>query len=182
LFLRQTDAVALGVFDSEVRTYLPPSARLEHIHDVLSTLEATQPVRRTDLASILHGIASALERRGLVVVISDLFDDVDSIIAGLQHLRFAGQEVVVFHVLDPAELAFPFSGVVQLRGLEGTGTATVEPRRIRQAYQAELQAYLTRLRHACGRNRVDLFLVNTATPMDVTLTGYLIKRMSLAHG
>jgi len=179
LILKQTDAVALGVFDRDLRTYLPPSARLEHIHRMLAALEDARPQRKTDLAAILHRFAETLERRGIVILISDLFDDIDRVTRGLEHLRFTRQEVIVFHLLDPAEVAFPFGGVMRFKGLEETGDVLVEPRRIRDAYLAELNRFLTRLRRACEHLAIDYIQVNTAQPIDVVLTGFLTKRMAM---
>ena len=179
LILRQTDAVALGVFDRELRTFVPPSTRLEHVYRVLGALEDARPQSKTDIAAILHRFAGTLRRRGLVLVISDLLDDVGRVTRGLEHLRFNGQEVIVFHLLDPAEMTFPFGGVMRFRGLEETGRLVVEPRRIRDAYLTELNRFLTRLRRTCERNRIDYVQVNTAQPIDVVLTGFLTKRMAM---
>jgi len=179
LILKQTDAMALGVFDSDLRSYIPPSTRLEHIHRVLGALEGAKPERKTDLAAILHRFADTLQRRGLVLVISDLFDDIERIAGGLEHLRFNGQEVIVFHLLDPAELSFPFGGVMRFRGLEEMGHLVLEPRRVRDDYLAELNRFLTRLRHVCERNRIDYVQIDTSQPIDVVLTGFLTKRMAM---
>jgi len=179
LILKQTDSVGLGVFDREVRDVLPPGTHLDHIYRVLSLLERTKPERKTDVASVFHQFAGTLRRRGLVIVISDLFDDVERVVNGLQHLVFAGQEVIVFHVLDPAELTFPFAGLMQFKGLEGQGNLLIEPRRLRDNYLAAFEAFCTRLRHACERNRVEFVQIDTATPIDVTLTGFLTKRMAM---
>lgn len=181
LLLRQTDAVSLAVFDSQVRAQLPPSTHLDHVHRVLSILERIRPERKTDVAAVFHRFATSLRRRGLVVVVSDLFDDVGRVIRGLQHLRFAGQEVIVFHVLDEAETTFPFEGVMRFRGLEGAPAVVVEPRRIREAYLAAFQRFCAQLRRACEQNGVDYLLVDTSSPIDVTLTGFLAKRMALAR-
>jgi uncharacterized protein (DUF58 family) len=179
LILLQTDAAALGVFDRAVRTYVPPSTRLEHIHRVLGVLSEARAERKTDVGAVFHHFAERLRRRGVVVVISDLFDDVASVVNGLQHLRFGGHEVVVFHVLDPAELHFDFGGVMRFKGLEDLGRLVVEPRRIRDTYLRALHAFLTRLRHACEHSRIDYVQINTATPIDVALTRYLARRMAV---
>jgi uncharacterized protein (DUF58 family) len=181
LVLLQTDAVALGVFDREVRTFIPPSTRLEHIHRVLAALEETKAQKKTDVGAIFHQFAERIRRRGVVVVISDLLDNVENVVKGLQHLRFGGQEVIILHVLDPAEIEFSFGGVMRFKGLEETGNIVVEPRRIRDTYLGALNRFLTRIRHACEHNRIDYVLVNTHTPVDVTLTKYLARRMAMVR-
>jgi hypothetical protein len=114
---------------------------------------------------------------------SDLFDHVDDFVKGLDHLRFRGHNVAVFHVLDPWELTFPFGGGTwRFEGLENEGDVTTQPKRIRAAYLDELKKYLRQIKGACERSHVDYVLVNTARPIDVVLSAYLINRIHQTAG
>ncbi|MDE0818536.1 MAG: DUF58 domain-containing protein, partial [Pirellulaceae bacterium] len=118
MVLRQRDSVGLSIFDSKVRAYLPPRSSMSIIMEFDGLLRDIKPTPRTSIAKQLHDITLMIKRRSLVVLVSDLFSDVDDILAGLDHLRFNGHDVVVFHTLDPHELEFPFKGAWCFEGLE----------------------------------------------------------------
>jgi hypothetical protein len=113
----------------------------------------------------------------IVILFSDLFDNVDDFLLGLDHLRFQGHNVVVFHTLDPYELRFPFDGSCKFKGLELDGEIISQPKRIRAAYLAELQKFLDQIKGACERSHVDYVLVDTSRPVDAVLTAYLVGRI-----
>jgi len=173
VILQQRDAGALAVCDTEVRTYLPRSSNLNSIHNIMGTLAKITATEKTDLGKILHDLAGQVKRRGIIIVISDLFDDEENLLKGIQHLRFAGHEVIVFHVLDPEEIEFNFSGSVEFQGLEGDPTLTTRPRDIRKSYLSELNAFLDRVRIGCERQNCHYVLANTAHPLKETLRSYL---------
>ncbi len=177
LIVEQRDSAGLGVFDSRLRTYIEPKGKMSVIRDIADSLENVEDQPRTDVAGILHEFARRMPRRGFVILFSDLFDHVDQFLKGLDHLRFGGHNVVVFHLLDPHELTFPFDGSVRFRGLELDGQVTTQPRRIRQAYLGELQAFLQQVRRACERSMVDYYLVDTSKPLDAVLTAFLLHRL-----
>ncbi len=174
--LGQSDAVAVGIFDSDIKEYFERSTSDAHILRICDALEKLSPEKRSDIGTILDRFADRIRRRGVVIIISDLFDDVASILKGIQHLRFGGNEVIVFHLLDEYELTFPFEGLIKFRGLEEAGEKLCHPRMLKKNYLEELDAYLTRVRTACRRNDVDYVQVNTSTPVDVVLTAYLAGR------
>ena len=177
LILHQRDAVALDIFDTETREYVPRSNSHAMIHKVLATLAAFEPARQTNIAAILHDMARQIRRRGIVVIISDLFDDEDKVLEGIQHLRFGGSEVVVFHLLDPAELEFKFNGLVEFVGLEAIPNILTRPQEIRASYQAEVERFRTKLRQGCEKNQCHFVPVNTAQPLHEVLSGYLAFRL-----
>ena len=177
LIVNQHDSVGLGVFDSELRRYVPPSGSPGIVHDIAHELEITEPEPRTDIAGLLHEFAMRLPRRGYVMLFSDLFDDVDKFVKGLNHLRFGGHNVTVFHVLDPAELTFPFDGTRKFKGLEGMEEILTEPRRVRETYLEELKKLISGVRGACERTHADYVLVDTSRPVDEVLSAYLISRI-----
>lgn len=177
LIVHQRDSVSLNVFDAGWRDRLPASGQPGHVQTVLQTLESVNPQEKTAIAPLLHDLAQQVNRRGLVFLISDCFDDVESLLGGLQHLRFGGHEVTVFHVLHPDEMDFPFNGMVKFDGMEDRVKLLTRPQLIRPAYMRALQKYMTELQKGCERNRCDYVLMNTARPLAETLTAYLARRL-----
>jgi len=183
MIVDQRDSVALAVFDAELRRYLEPSSTMGIIRDIDRELSEAADVPRTDVAAVLHEFARRIPRRGFVILFSDLFDHVEEFLKGLDHLRFRGHNVVVFHVLDPYELRFPFGGGTwRFEGLEREPEIVTQPKRIRAAYMNELETFLRRIRNACERSHVDYVLVDTSRPIDVVLSAYLISRVHSAAG
>lgn len=176
LILLQRDAVAVGLFDAAVRRYLPRSNNRANIHVIMGQLAAFDARATTQIGPVLHEMAAQSPRKGIVILISDLFDDEEQILGGIQHLRYIGHEVVVFHVLDPAELDFPFTGNVEFVGLEGVPPLLTRAQEIRRSYQAEIEAFRTRLREGCERNQSHYVMVNTGDALRDTLSGYLAFR------
>ena len=177
IILHQGDAVALGIFDSELRDYAPRSDSKASMHAIMTRLAAFQGTQTTNVASVLHEMARQIRRKGIVIVISDCFDDEQQILEGIQHLRFGGHEVILLHTLDPYELEFPFQGLVEFQGLETPALLQTRPADIRKSYQQELQAFTQRLREGCDRNHCHYLMVNTSHPLDEVLSGYLAFRM-----
>jgi uncharacterized protein (DUF58 family) len=176
LILHQRDAVSLNLFDGIVRNHIPRTGNIASIHNIMNTLAKFEPTQGTDVAAVLHQIAITQRRRGLVILISDLFDDEQKILDGIQHLRFGGHEVIVFQVLDPDEIEFPFKGMVEFQGLEGLGKMMTRPSNIRKSYLREMQAFRDRIREGCERNSTHYLLVNTAHPLHEVLSGYFAFR------
>ncbi len=178
LVLKQRDSVGLAVFDAGLRRLLAPSSTMGVLEDLDRELAAADGRPRTDVAAILHDLARRIRRRGFVILFSDLFDHLDAFIQGLDHLRFRGHNVVVFHVLDPQELRFSLGGGTwRFEGLEGEPDIVTQPRRIREAYLAELRRFLDAVRTACRRSHVDYVLADTSRPVDVVLSAYLLSRV-----
>ena len=177
LILHQRDATALGMFDTTVRDYAPRSDNLATIHNLMARLAGFEPKEQTNIAAVLHEMARQIRRKGLVIVISDFFDDEAKVLEGIQHLRFGGNEVVVFHLMDPYELEFPFTGQVEFDGLEGIDKIQTCPAEIRKSYLREVDAFRQRLREGCERNNCHYTLVNTAQPLHEVLSAYLAFRL-----
>jgi len=173
VILQQRDASALAVCDTAVRTYLPRSSSLGSIHNIMATLAEIKATEQTDLGRVLHDLAGQVKRRGIFIIISDLLEDEEKLLKGIQHLRFGGHEVIVFHVLDPAEIDFDFSGSVEFQGLEGGPQLTTRPRDIRKSYLAAFNEFLDRVRIGCERQNCHYMLVNTAHPLKETMRNYL---------
>ena len=176
LMNRQRDAVALTTFDDTISTMLPPSARPSHLRSVLMTLEKLTLGMRTDVSKPLHLLADGIKRRGLVVLISDLLDEPERVIDGLRHFRFRGSDVIVFHLLDRAELTFPFDRAARFRDIELGDELIAVPAVVRQRYLDELNQAIARYRQELGSAGIDYELIETSTPLDFALMSYLSTR------
>jgi len=176
LVLRQRDAVGLVTFDHEIRQFIRPSSNPTQLKQLLRLMEQTTAAQKTRMGPVFHDLAERLARRGIVLVISDLFDDGEELLAGLKHFRHRRHDVIVFHVLDPAELDFPFQQTTTFKGLESLGEVLAEPRNLRAAYQQELQAFITRIRTGCRAQQIDYLTVRTDQPLDVVLRAFLSAR------
>ena len=182
LVLKQRDSVGLSVFDSEVRAYLPPRSTMGILLRIDQLLREAKPTPKTAIAKQLHDIALMMKRRSFVIVLSDFLSDVDDVLAGLDHLRFDGHNVMVLHTLDPHELEFPFQGTWQFDGLEGEEPLITQPERIQEDYLANLNEYMTAFRNGCVASQVDYALVDTSRPLDVVLSEFFQQRESLLNG
>lgn len=177
IILHQRDAVSVGVFDTQLRHHVPRTGNINSLHNIMDILAGFDPARQTNVATVLHDMAGQIRRKGIVILISDLFDDEEKILEGVQHLRFGGNEVVVFHIMDPAELDFPFQGLVEFEGLEGMNKMMTRPREIRKSYLREVEAFRQRLREGCEKNNAHYVLVNTGHSLNEVLSGYLAFRL-----
>lgn len=180
LILHQRDAVAVGLFDTMMRDYSPRTDSKATIHNLMARLAAFEPKEQTNIATVLHDMARQTRRKGIVIVISDFFDDEQAVLDGIQHLRFGGNEVIVFHVMDPYELEFPFMGLVEFEGLEQVPKILTRPSEIRRSYLREVEAFRLRLRSGAEKNKCHYVLVNTSQPLHEVLTAYLGFRLRTA--
>jgi uncharacterized protein (DUF58 family) len=176
LILLQRDAAALAIFDNATRSYYPRTDNLSSVHNLLALLSAFAPDQTTNIAVVLHEMAQQVKRKGIFILISDCFDDEDEILRGIQHLRFSGSEVILFHVLDPFELEFPFKGTVEFLGLEGGPKLVTRPADLRKTYLQEINNFTEKLREGCERNGCNYVKVNTGTPWHEVLSKYLATR------
>jgi uncharacterized protein (DUF58 family) len=178
LVLQQQDSVGLVTFDKEVRALVRASSNPSHLKQLLHVMEETVADRKTNTGPIFHDLAERLKKRGVVLILSDLFDDVGSMLAGLKHFRHRRHEVILFHVLDPAEIEFPFNQTTLFKGLEGLPEVLTDPRSLRKAYLAEFAAFQKQVRTGCRALGIDYFEMRTDQPMDVALSTYLASRMA----
>jgi uncharacterized protein (DUF58 family) len=176
LVLHQRDAVGLVTFDQEIRQVVRPSSKPTQLKQLLHVMEEASATRKTCTGPIFHDLAERLGRRGIVVIVSDLFDDVEPMLAGLKHLRHRRHDVIVLHVLDPAEIDFPFQQVTMFKGLESLGDVVAEPRSLQVAYQREIQAFVKRVRAGCRAQQIDYVMIRTDGPLDAVLRTFLSAR------
>jgi uncharacterized protein (DUF58 family) len=178
LILQQQDSVGLVTFDGEIRALVRASSNPSHLKQLLHVMENAVAERKTRTGPIFHELAERLKRRGLVVILSDFFDDVPSMIAGLKHFRHRRHEVVVFHVLDPAEVEFPFRETTLFRGMEQLPDVLTDPRALRKAYLEEFGSFQRAVRKGCRAQHIDYVLLRTDQSLEVALSSYLAARMS----
>jgi uncharacterized protein (DUF58 family) len=176
--LHQRDAVGLVLHDIKLRQMIPAKASSKHLLRIIRVLEHAQPGGETELAPIWHDLAGhQIRRRGLIVILSDCFDNVDRLLKALQHFRHKRHEVLIFHILAPEELDFPFHRMTQFRNLEVIGDKLlVDPYRLRNEYLKNFEAFRTQLKEKAGEMKIDYHLLRTGEPVDRALGIYLTRR------
>lgn len=179
LMVHQQDAVGLVTFDTKVRRYIPSRSRVSHLRAVLQELNETVPGDETALAPIFHDVAEQIHRRGLVIVISDLFDDPEELLKSLHHFRYRKHEVILLHVMAEEELTFPFDRWSQFRDLELPGRRVqMDPMVVRGEYLERVQAFIQRIEAGTGQMGIDYVPLTTRRGFDVALAHYLAYRKS----
>jgi uncharacterized protein (DUF58 family) len=178
LMLHQRDAVGLVLHDTKIRQMIAAKANSKHLLRIIRVLEHSQPGGETELSPIWHDLAGhQIRRRGLIVILSDCFDDIDRLLKALQHFRHKRHEVLLFHLLAPEEIEFPFQRMTQFRNLEfRDDKLLVDPYRLRNEYLKNFEAFRSQLRDKCGEMRIDYHLLRTDEPVDRALGIYLTRR------
>jgi len=176
LVIHQQDAVGLATFDNQVRSLVEPGSKPSHIRQLLHVLENIEPKHKSDAGPVFHDLSARQKKRGVVLILSDLFDNVEKLLAGLKHFRHRRHDVIVFHILDDAELDFPFDNPTMFKGLEEFPEILADPRSLKRAYLQEFQAYLKQIQTGCRNQRVDYNLIRTGQDLGVSLSTYLASR------
>jgi uncharacterized protein (DUF58 family) len=178
LVLKQQDSIGLVTFDDQVRRFLKPSSQPSHLKEIVEILNHGPTRAKTSLGPIFHELAERVSRRSIVAILSDCFDDVPNILAGLRHLRYQRHEVVLFHVLDAYELDFPFQEATLFKGLEEFPDLMTDPRALRKNYQAEVKAFVSELQRGCREQNIDYVQLRTDQTLAVALSSYLAHRLA----
>jgi len=176
LVLRQQDFAGLAVFDEKIRSFIPPSNNPAHLKALTHELGETKSKPKTDLGMVLSEVAHRISRRGMVIVISDLFDDPEKILKGLKTIRAKQMDIVVFHVLDKDEINFPFQRLYRFQGMEEEMFLTADPRALRAEYIKIFKEFSEKMRRGCLSQGIDYRLMNTSNLLDVVLTAFLANR------
>jgi len=177
LLIRQQDAVGLVTFDTAVRAYLPARSRASQVTRVLEELHRTNPGGETAAANVLHEVAERIHRRGLVIIISDLFDEAERVTEALHHFSYRRHEVVVLHVMAEEELTFPFSNFQIFRNLEMMNERfEIDPRAVRARYLDSVKSFVQVIERGCGQLRADYVPMTTKMSFTKALAGYLARR------
>ena len=172
----QRDGVGLLTFDTDIRDHVPSSRRRGQLLTILSEIDRIQPSAQTEFRKPLRFLAEYLTRRGLIVLISDLYDEPDNIIAGLKALRAKGNDIIVFHIMDNFELTFPFEDMAQFEDMETKRKLHVIPEYLRKQYLTILNEHMERIRKELSGTRIDYCLMDTSKPLDMGLFTYLAAR------
>ncbi len=176
---KQRDRIGLVTFDQDIVDFVPPSAK--HLEIVLHTIDRVTSERSSDYRKPLLKVAEAIHRRGIVVLISDLYDEPEAILDAVKGLRYKGNDLIVFHVLDPAELTFPYTESASYKDLETGEAVPIIPDYLREEYRRLVQHHVERLTRTLGDNRIDYTLLDTSTPLDYALFHYLASRERLTR-
>lgn len=178
LILQQQDAVGLATFDDEIRSFIRPGSNPSHLQQLLHTMEVAEPKKKTATGRVLHELADRFGRRGIVMIFSDLFDNVDELMLGIKHLKHRCHDVIVVHTLDAAELEFPFRRPTLFKGMENLPELLADPRSLRQAYLKHFNKFLQSVESQCRNLQVDYVRIRNDMPLDVTLSAFLANRMA----
>jgi len=176
LMIEQRDAVGLTLFDEGIRISMPPRATRSYLKELLKELELAKPAKTTGTSMSLNIIAEQIKRRGLVIVLSDLFDKPEQVMTALKHFRHKGHEVVVMQILDPLERSFAFDGDAIFKDMETQDEVMTQPWHIQKAYQQSMNEFLEFYKRQCRDNNIDYVLLDTSMPFDKALFEYLNKR------
>jgi uncharacterized protein (DUF58 family) len=177
LILRQQDAAGLVTFSNRIENIIPPRAKRDYLTQIVNALETQGPGGETNVAKILEEIAGQIKRRGMVILVSDLLDEPAPILKALRLFRFKGNDVIVFHILDQAELDLPFEGNILFEDLEAAHINVIaDPRAIRQTYRQVVEEFTNHMRKECHDSSIDYQLISTSTPLDRALASYLSWR------
>jgi len=179
LMNKQQDAVGLTLYSESIDKYFPPKVNRAYLQEMLKALSAIQPANKTNTANSLNSIAEKIKRRGLVVIISDFFDDVNSILKALKHFRYQKNEVIVFQILDPLERNFAFGTDAVFKDLESEEEITTQPYQIQKAYRDSMENFLGKIKSECLNSKIDYNLIETSMPFDKALFSYIQKRSKL---
>ncbi len=179
LMLMQQDAVGLVTFTDKMTGYLPPKAVRSHYNLINKKLLQLQPEGKTNTSQILHDLAHRITRRGLIILISDLIDEPESIMKGLQHFRYLKNDVIVFHIADNEELNFRYKKEAKFVDLESNESVVINPWQIRNEYLNSMNSFYSHLKSECNKNKIEYNVINTKTSSDYILLNYLIKRGKL---
>src|SRR5207248_10360555 len=175
---QQQDSVGLATFDNQVRDFLRPSSQPSHLKQIVQVLNRSGGKEKSGLGPIFHDLAERLTHRAIIVVLSDLFEEPTDILNGLKHVRHKYHEVIVMHVLDRAELEFPFRDATLFRGLEQLPDLLTDPRSLRDGYLAEMQAFQQEIERGCRTMNIDHVRLTTDTSLGVVLSSYLAHRLA----
>ncbi len=179
LSIHQKDAAGITLYADEIKKTLPPRATGIYLNELLKAIARVKVEGKTNSGKCLSKIAEKINRRGVVVVISDFFDDAETTLSALKHFRFKKNEVIVFQVLDPVELNFTFGRDATFVDMESGDELLTQPYHIQKSYQDAMAQFTKKLREECINSGIEYNLVNTQTPFDKALFSYLQKREKL---
>lgn len=179
LMMSQQDAVGLLTYDENITSYLPPRSLRSYLDEIFKNLYQLKTEKKTSTAKVLHKLAEQVRKRGLIILISDMLDDVDELFSGLMHFRHQKHEVILFHIQDEDEMDFDFKTETEFIDAETNERITVNPWQIRKDYQQEYKLYIEQLKKRCYEAGIEYNPISTSTPFEKNLLDYLVKRSRL---
>jgi len=179
LLARQQDMVGMVAFDRQVRFRVAPGSTPAHLDRIFTALEKIEPGGQTAVADTFHTLARTIAKRGLVIILSDLYDEPEAILKALQHFVYKKHQIILLHLMDPAELEFPFTRITQFVDQETNQKLQVDPRYVRGAYVEEVRAFVERYRRECSDRNIEYLLTPTDTPYERMLLNYLAMRKAM---
>ena len=179
LLLHQKDSAGLVTFTDRIETYVPPRSSPAHLNVLLSQVDRVKPGGDTNLADTFHQLAERIKRRGLIIILSDLWDEQSRVLSALRHFRHRKHEVLVFHIVDPTEEKLDYNSPVVLRDLETGQEMTLDPRVVGDEYRSGFESYFQAFERGCREGLIDYHRLNTRTPFDRALFAYLERRHRL---
>jgi len=179
MMIKQQDAVSLTIYSDEIQKYLPPKSSNSYLQQILKELIDLKASSKTNTSDALNKIAEKIRRRGLVIIISDFFDDVDKTLKAIKHFAHQKNEVIIFQVLDPLERTFGFGKDAIFKDLETDAELTTQPYHIQKAYQESMNEFTNKIKRECLNSNFDYNLLDTTTPFDKALFSYIQKRSRL---
>lgn len=179
LMIHQQDAVGLTLYSDKINKFHPPKSSRAYLQEILKNLANVQASEKTNTAESLSEAAEKIKRRGLVIIISDFFDDINSVLKALKHFSYKKNEVIVFQVLDPMEKIFSFGKDAIFKDLETGDELTTQPYQIQKAYREAMTEFTNRIKSECLNANIDYNLLDTSDPYDKALLRYIQKREKL---
>lgn len=179
LMVKQQDAVSLTIYSDKIEKYLPPKSSNSYLQQILNELASLKTSSKTNSADSLNSVAEKIKRRGLVIIISDFFDDVDKTLKAIKHFAHLKNEVIIFQILDPMERSFGFGKDAIFKDLETEEEMTTQPFQIQKAYQQAMNEFTNKIKRECLNSNFDYNLLDTSTPFDKALFSYIQKRSRL---
>jgi uncharacterized protein (DUF58 family) len=179
LMIRQQDAVGLTLYSEKINKYFPPKASKAYLQELLKQLAEVSASDKTNTSSCLNSIAEKIKRRGLVIIVSDFFDDINSILSALKHFRYQKNEVIVFQIMDPLERNFSFGSDAIFKDLETDDEMTTQPYQIQKAYKEAMENFISKIKTECLNSHIEYNLIETSMPFDKALFSYIQKRSKL---
>lgn len=178
LLLNQSDFVGLISFSDRVQQYIPPRSRLAHLHVLLNALTEMKTAGKSNTSGILNEFVEKIGRRSLIIIISDFFDDTDKIIHQLKYFQVKKNEIILFQILDPYELTFPFETITFFESMEDDRRILADPKAIKNRYLSEINRFTEQFKQICLENQIDYWLINSSMPLDQALIKFLARRES----
>jgi uncharacterized protein (DUF58 family) len=176
LMIHQQDPVGLVTFDQKVRTVLPPHSKRTQLGNILAILANLKPAGQTDIAASMHQLAALIRTKSLIMIFSDLLTDVDTLMKSLYHLRHRGNEIILFHILDEAEVHFPFEGLIEFEDVETPEKLTIDAKGMKADYLQSIAEFREHCKHEAAAANIDYVPIDTSIGFDKALLEYLTQR------